>query len=338
MKYYAPLKTLLFTGIVLLCLAFPISIHFLFGNTTFTWVCTTFTSAVFLLVFLAVKNSEHYLRQTVISLSDLLASITDLEKGMTFSDTEDTLLSKLQNQTLRLTNILQAQKRNASERENEIKTLVSDISHQLKTPVAALKMYGELLQDETITPAERKEYLSTLMDALRKLEFLMDSLIKMSRLESHIIQLRPESCAIRQTILDAVMQCRIKATEKNIDISFDEKNQELLLFHDKRWTTEAIYNILDNAVKYTNTGGFIQITLQKYEMFCRLDICDTGMGIPDAEQEKVFLRFFRGSASLSEEGLGIGLYLSRSIISAQGGYIKLSSGVEGSTFSIFLPL
>lgn len=338
MKHYASLKTLLFSMIFLICAAFPVTVYLVFDNSSFTVICLGFTAAVFLLVLLACFNSEHYLRRTVISLSDLLASITDLQKGAAFSDTEDTLLSKLQSQTLRLTGILQAQQRNASERENEIKTLVSDISHQLKTPVAALKMYGELLQDEGITPAERKEYLSTLMTALQKLEFLMDSLIKMSRLESHIIQLKPEAYAISQTVLDAVMQCRVKATAKNIDISFDEKNQDLILSHDRRWTAEAIFNILDNAVKYTNAGGSVRITLQKYEMFCRLDICDTGRGILEAEQEKVFQRFFRGSGSLSEEGLGIGLYLSRSIITAQGGYLKLSSGETGSTFSLFMPL
>ncbi len=338
MKHYKIRKRLLFVGLLCLGAAFPFCLFLWSGGSSTLWLSAVFSAAMLLLSFCAVLNTEYYLRQTVLKLSDLLSSITELRENPVFSDSEDTLLSKLQNQTLRLTGILQAQQQDAQKKEQEMKTLVSDISHQLKTPVAALKMYSELLWDETATPKERREYLETLMTALHKLEFLMDSLIKMSRLESHIIQLKAKVCPISSTVLAAVMQCHAAAKQKNMDVSFAEPEQEILAAHDVRWTQEAIFNLLDNGVKYTQDSGKMAIKLQKYEMFCRIDITDNGPGIPEGEQEKIFQRFYRGTQSKGADGLGIGLYLTRNIISGQGGYIKLSSGSHGSTFSVFLPL
>ncbi|MCQ4636639.1 HAMP domain-containing histidine kinase [Anaerovorax odorimutans] len=338
MKYYNPVKILLLAGIALTGCAMPLVFWICSEDPGLTGIAAGFSAAFLLLALLSLWNSQTYIRKTVIALSDLLASIGDLRGDPALSVTEDTLLSKLQSQILRFTDILQAHRDEALKKEREIKSLVSDISHQLKTPIAALKMYGELLEDDTITADERKEYLSTLMSSLSKLEFLMDSLIKMSRLESHIIRLNPCKASLSQTVLEAVMQCHIQAKKKRIDISFEEPEDDLLLAHDRRWTAEAIYNLLDNAVKYTPPHGSIRIAILRYEMFCRLNICDTGPGIPADEQEKVFRRFYRGKGSGDQEGLGIGLYLSRKIITDQGGYIKLRSSESGSTFSVFLPM
>lgn len=337
MKYYLPLKYLLLFCLTAACIAFPTAVGFLYADGTLTWLCAGFSALTLTLCLLAVKNSEHYIRQVVIRLSDLLAAITSLKQESVFPDAEDTLLSRLQTQTLRLTGILRAQQQDARKKESEIKTLVSDISHQLKTPVAALKMYGELLSDQTISAKERQEYLETLMVSLEKLEFLMDSLIKLSRLESRIIQLKPEPTPVGQTVLEALRQCAGAAKEKNLEVTLQEAEQRTALL-DPRWTCEAIFNVLDNAVKYTPEGGSIRIRIQSYEMFCRIDISDTGPGIPPQEEEKIFQRFYRGSASREQDGLGIGLYLSRGIISRQGGYIKLVPQKEGSRFSLFLPL
>lgn len=339
MKRYTKIHHTLFAAAIVLALALPVGVWLLTRQFSVATLFTGIGSLLLLLLFvLADKNNDVYLSRTIIQLSELIASITELREQDIFPDTEDTLLSKLQGQVVKLTNILQAQNRTAAQEKEEIQSLISDISHQIKTPVAALKMYGELLQEHDLSQAQQTEYLNAMETALNKLTFLTDSLIKMSRLESGVIQLRPTQACLNETVLAAVMQAYHPAKNKHIDISFEEKNGRVSLLHDTRWTTEAIFNLLDNAVKYTPVGGRIAITLQTYEIFARLDIQDNGIGIPESEQSKIWKRFYRGRNVGEEEGVGIGLYLCRKIIQDQGGQVRVCSHAQGSTFSLFLPL
>ena len=171
--------------------------------------------------------------------------------------------------------------------------------------------------------------------SLEKLTFLTNSLIKMSRLESGIISLKPEKNSLNDIVLQAVKTVYAKAKEKNITITFDcEQSYEALL--DYNWTAEAITNILDNAVKYTPSGGIVGLEITEYPSYLRLDISDNGIGIPEEEQAKIFGRFYRGKQSAGIDGVGIGLYLTRDIINKQKGYIKVASDENGSVFSLFL--
>ena len=102
------------------------------------------------------------------------------------------------------------------------------------------------------------------------------------------------------------------------------------------WTAEAITNVLDNAVKYTPSGGIVGLEITEYPSYLRLDISDNGIGIPEEEQAKIFGRFYRGKQSAGIDGVGIGLYLTRDIVNKQNGYIKVASNENGTTFSLFL--
>ena len=166
--------------------------------------------------------------------------------------------------------------------------------------------------------------------------FFVESMIKMSRLESSVINLHKTKCDINESILDAITSVYKKAKNKNINIEFKAENK-IEIKYDKKWTTEAIFNIVENAVKYSPNNSKISINIEKYEMFARIDIKDSGVGISEEEIPKIFRRFYRGINVLNEEGIGIGLYLSREIITKQNGYIKVSSSQKGSIFSIFLP-
>ena len=186
------------------------------------------------------------------------------------------------------------------------------------------------MQDE-----ERNEYIATLQISLEKLTFLTNSLIKMSRLESGIICLKPEQISLNDIVLQAIKTVYAKAKTKNINITFDsEKHFEALL--DFNWTAEAISNVLDNAVKYTPNGGVVDLKITEYPSYLRLDISDNGIGIPEEEQAKIFGRFYRGKQSAGVDGVGIGLYLTRDILNKQDGYVKVTSDENGSTFSLFL--
>lgn len=220
-----------------------------------------------------------------------------------------------------------------SERDN-IKELISDISHQTKTPIANLILYSELLGDAEI-PEEQKGNAAAIHEQAEKLRFLIDNLVKMSRLENGILSLSPEKSDISSVLNDICSQYRDKAETKGLELSLSAKETSAII--DRKWTAEAIGNIVDNAIKYTSEGS-VTLKLSDYEMFARVDISDTGMGISEEEQAKIFSRFYRSNNVRDKEGVGIGLYLTRQIIAGEGGYIMVSSKVgEGTTFSVFLP-
>ncbi|WP_346931174.1 HAMP domain-containing sensor histidine kinase [Clostridium sp.] len=287
-------------------------------------------------MFLYEKIYKNYMEEIFVQLSDMLATIIDMRDEEVFSIMEDTLFSKLQHQTIKLTNILKEKNRQIENDRNEIKSLISDIAHQLKTPITNLKIYGEILQDESLSKEERKEFNKIIILSLNRLSFLIESMIKMSRLESGVIQLKSQMNDLNDTVLLAINQVQKKAKVKNIDIKLEEI-AKVKITYDKNWTAEAFFNILENAVKYTNENGVIKVTIQNYEMFVRIDIQDNGVGIKEDELPKIFTRFYRGKNIGDIEGIGIGLYLTREIISKQGGYIKVKSNNKGSIFSLFLP-
>lgn len=271
-------------------------------------------------------------------LSLTIQSLINGQAHEEFAVSEDSLLSKLQDQTLKLHGILKMQKLKYKEEGEEIKSLVSDITHQLRTPLANLNMYNGLLLDDKLPPDKRMEFARIAKDQTEKLTWLMDSLVKMSRLESGIIEIKAERRDLVDTVLTAIKQAFPAARDKNVELALQGK-QGIELVHDAKWTGEAIGNVLDNAIKYTAAGGKVKVVVERYEMFARIDVIDNGRGIPEPELNKVFQRFYRGAASGDTEGVGIGLYLTRKIVTEQGGYMKASSEAgRGSVFSLFLPV
>ncbi len=225
--------------------------------------------------------------------------------------------------------------RNLAEEKDAIKTLIGDISHQTKTPIANLLLYAQLLEEQDLPP-ESRGYVSALEGQAEKLRFLIDALVKTSRLETGVLAMTPKRHGLQQLLEDAASQAAPKAEAK--DIVLTAEPTDLTAKFDPKWTTEALYNLVDNAVKYTPAGGRVTLRAVGYELFCRIDVTDTGPGIPEAEQAKIFQRFYRSPSASEEEGVGIGLYLARQIAAGQGGYLKVASRPgEGSTFSLFLP-
>ena len=225
--------------------------------------------------------------------------------------------------------------RNLAAEKDAIKTLIGDISHQTKTPIANLLLYAQLLEEQDLPP-ESRAYVSALEGQAEKLRFLIDALVKTSRLESGVLAMTPKRHGLQQLLEDAAAQAAPRAEAKGIALTVEPT--DLSARFDPKWTTEALYNLVDNAVKYTPTGGSVTLRAVGYELFCRIDVTDTGPGIPEAEQAKIFQRFYRSPVVSGEEGVGIGLYLARQIAAGQGGYLKVTSRPgEGSTFSLFLP-
>ena len=221
------------------------------------------------------------------------------------------------------------------EEKAKINTLISDISHQTKTPIANIKLYAELLRESDISE-ESREYVNVLIEQTERLNFLIQSLIKISRLDNGIITLTPKNQTIVSLLEAAKKTYFLAASEKNIDIDITVNEVEAVF--DEKWTAEAIEIILDNAIKYTPNNGKISINIEEYQMFLRINIKDTGIGIKEDEYSKIFMRFYRSSDVAEKPGVGIGLYLAREIVTKENGYITVSSDYgKWTVFSIYLP-
>lgn len=295
-----------------------------------------FTSIIILISSALVYS----LRKTIVEFSDKICetidSIIDKKENIIFDYNEDTLLSKIQQKLKRLIEILNNDRNKANIEKENIKTLISDISHQIKTPIANISMYNETLIERELNKEQQIMCLTTMKSQVSKLDWLVKALIKMSRLENNIISLNKSFAYIKDTIATALSGVYLKAEEKDIRITV-KCPDDIKLNHDKKWTSEALFNILENAVKYTNTGGKIDVSVEQWELFTKIDISDTGIGISEQDINKIFKRFYRCSEVQDIEGVGVGLYLANEIITKQGGYIKVTSKKsKGTTFSVFL--
>ena len=253
---------------------------------------------------------------------------------------EETLLSRLGGRFCRLYEMMDNARTNTQEDRKKLQSLVSDISHQVRTPVTNLKMIEAALTepagDQEMTAEKRREFLEAMNSQVEKLNFLMQALVKTSRLENGLITLHKQKGLLYETLAEALGGILFSAEAKKIEVEAICP-EELQLPHDKKWTAEAIFNLLDNAVKYTPAGGKIRVEAVPQEMYTRIDVSDTGKGIREEHQAAVFRRFYREEEVAGIPGLGIGLYLTREIISQQGGYIRLTSSEgEGSVFSVYL--
>ena len=209
-----------------------------------------------------------------------------------------------------------------------------------------------MLADEELSVSAR-ESTAAIQKQAEKLRFLIDALVKLSRLENGILQLHPRQESVQPMLQEICAAYREKAAAKGLLLILEEKagmdgtidsdegteaavTTQTAIF-DLKWTAEAIGNLVDNAIKYTDRGS-VTVSVSVYEMFLRIDVEDRGIGIPEEEQAKIFARFYRSQAVQNEEGVGVGLYLAREILAEEGGYIKVKSKQgHGSVFSVFLP-
>ena len=267
-----------------------------------------------------VSDISHQVKTPVSNLK--MATDTLLEKPMTEAERTD-FIRGIRSQTDKLDFLFQ--------------TLVSDISHQVKTPVSNLKMATDTLLEKPMTKAERTDFIRGIRSQTDKLDFLFQALVKTSRLETGVIQLDKKPGRLFDTVAQAMSGIVYAAEKKEIVVSVDCP-EDLTVFHDSKWTSEALFNLLDNAVKYTPAGGKIAVSVVLWEMYVEIKVADTGKGISESNQAAIFRRFYREEEVHEQQGVGIGLYLAREIVTRQGGYIKVvSEPGKGSEFSIMLP-
>ncbi len=299
--------------------------------TGFEMVCVMLLAVA----LIAVLAMFLYLNRTLNRLDDMLESAISGE--LEESSFEESTLSRLESKLAKFLSMSQLAKERVQEERDGMTQTVSDISHQTKTPIANIKMYTELLQEMNLGEEERM-VMERIASQTERLNFITQSLVKLSRLENGIIQMKPCAQEMCDLVKDLVEAHQGKIKEKNLSLMVENVDEMVCATYDYKWTREAVANILDNAVKYTPSGGTITIRVEAYEMFHAIEIEDTGIGISEEEQAKIFQRFYRGQEVNQQEGVGIGLYLARKIVSMEGGYIRVRSEKgKGTLFGVYLP-
>ena len=249
---------------------------------------------------------------------------------------EETIESKLLHQINKYKQELDIEKEETIHSKQEIQSLVTHISHQVKTPLANIKIYNDLLARNDLSKEEAIDFRQMLNQQINKLDFLMESLIKMSRLETDIIQLDIEKNDLYSTLIEVINHVFLLAEKKHINIELS-KNTHISALYDEKWTQEAIFNVLENCIKYSNKNTTITIQMSKNNFFSKIIITDQGIGIKKENYNNIFQRFYRAQEVQDKDGIGIGLYLTREILSREEGYITVQSEYgKGSTFTIYL--
>jgi len=244
--------------------------------------------------------------------------------------------SKFESQLRQVLHRAQESEKQAFDERDKVSVLLSDLSHQLKTPLANVVMYTEILQAGGVSKEEQDVFLKETRNQTKKMEWLMDAMLKASQLERGSVVFSAEYAGIRETIGNAVGSVYARAVEKEITI-ITEEFEECRLYHDPKWTVEALGNILDNAVKYSPKASQITVRLYPLEIYTCIEIEDQGVGIESTEYNEIFKRFYRGNRTRQKEGSGLGLYLSQLILNQEKGYVTVHSRPgQGSCFQVYL--
>jgi len=281
----------------------------------------------------AVLWSCFHTRRVMKRLNRMLE--TAAEGTFTEEAFDESLLSAAETRLAHYLSASAVSAQNVAEEREKIKALVADISHQTKTPIANVLLYAQLLEEQELTD-EGRACAAALEEQAGKLQSLIDALVKTSRLETGVLALHPQPGPLAPVLEEAAAQLAPRAAEKGIALTL--RPTDAAAVFDAKWTGEAVCNLLDNAVKYTPAGGSVTVEAVSYELFSRVDVTDTGPGIPEEEHAKVFRRFYRSPAVSQEPGVGLGLYLARQVAEGQGGYLKVfSKPGKGARFSLYLP-
>lgn len=290
-----------------------------------------------LAVFFGLRYA--WLRREVYDFSNRLEDNLDrMLAGNPAEDgsTDDTLFGKLNEKLTRVWQIFESKRQANLEEKRNLQELISDIAHQSRIPLANEKLYLEILEEETLSQ-EGRIAVKSLKNQNTRIDFLLESMIKLSRLETGTIQIKKDTDDLMNTIRLALAPAVPLAAKKQIELSIDG-GPSVPVLHDGRWTAEAVLNLLDNAVKYTDAGGRIAVTVRRREVFTEIGVSDSGKGIAPERQAQIFRRFYREPEVREKDGIGIGLYLTRKIIEMQNGFVDVVSRPgEGAVFRIYLP-
>ncbi|WP_314063700.1 HAMP domain-containing sensor histidine kinase [uncultured Vagococcus sp.] len=289
-----------------------------------------------LFILIAIQLVSYYFFSN--SVYNLLEDLHELLSTPNLSQLEketETEFSSLKNRLIKYTKIEELKRVENEQSKKQIEKLISDISHQTKTPIANIILYSELLLEKEV---KEKKYVQTITNQAEKLQWLIQNLLHLSRLENGIIQCRKEVYMIDDIIVPCLEQYRVACDNKNLDLIYNQlKNVSTSIFADLKWTQEVLSTIIENSVKYTVEGSIL-VEVEVQELFVCIIVSDTGIGIDQMDMAHIFQRFYRSQKVKHIQGVGIGLSLAREIMEKQEGYMIVESKIDnGTKVKLFLP-
>lgn len=284
---------------------------------------------------LSIIISRKYIQNQMNVLDRILDNISDGKDTDEIEKYSDSLDGRLRHKIERIKKLNESRSNELIQDKKIIEQMIGDISHQIKTPMSNILIYGELISDENIPVNDRIEFSERIINQSKKINGLVENMTKVARLESGVIQLKIECSDIKGSVEESISCVSAKLIEKNISIDTSEVNM-VKVQKCKKWTEEALINILDNAIKYSETGSTISLKTEIMPTFTALSISDRGVGIKESEYTEIFKRFYRANDNKVKDGVGLGLFIARTIMEKQGGYITVKSQMgKGSTFTLF---
>lgn len=321
---------MVFHGGILIC--FAISIIYL-RNWALLFLLVLLLAGFY---FLWRRRQKEYQRE----LEEISRCLDDLLEKKDISNCsfqKDTLTDKILWQLQRVQKMYEGITDLAESERDGIKKLLAEIAHQLRTPLSNMEIYLALLEDKSIGDTEKETYIQAVEQSEKKLHFLIEKFIVAARLENQIIQIHKCDTNLKETVAQAIFQVQKKAQEKKINIILQGEDGDKKVLHDRNWLCEAIYNLLDNSIKYSPAHTDILVTLTSNEMFSEICIEDNGTGIAEGEESKIFQLYYRGSNISNQEGYGMGLFIAREIVQKHDGFMKVKRKDSGLKMSIVLP-
>ncbi len=263
-------------------------------------------------------------------LSDYLLRVVEGDYGLDIRDNAEGELSILKSEIYKVTVMLNEQAAALRREKGSLADALSDISHQLKTPLTSMFVMTDLLCGE-LPEAKRVEFTDRLRSQLERIQWLLTCLLKLSKLDAGAVEFRKDKVAAKEVIAAACEPLLIVMELKGQKLTLDCPGFEFVC--DLNWTAEALVNILKNCVEHTPAGGEIRISAVDYPLYTEIIVEDNGGGIDQADLPYIFNRFYRGK-NAGEDSIGIGLAMAKGIVAAQGGSIDVRSDSKGSRFML----
>lgn len=267
-------------------------------------------------------------------LSEYIKKINGGNYSLDVRDNMEGELSILKNELYKVTVMLRRQNETLSGEKAKLAEAISDISHQLKTPLTSMLMMTDLLCSPDLPDEKRGEFTERMRVQLERLQWLVASLLKLTKLDAKTVRFSPRSVPFKKLMETACAPLLIPVELKNQSLDIEDNSSAV--FCDESWTAEALINILKNCVEHTPEGGSIFVSCSDNPLYLQITIKDSGPGIDPADLPHIFKRFYRGK-NAADDSIGIGLSMSAAIVHEQGGTIEARSGAEGSEFIIRFP-